>query len=173
MTAAITEYNPQGTQTAGMSRIVLVPAIADRATLAPTVPEINAGIAIECAIDAFGPGVKPSTTERKMLCDKVAKKRLGSESYDDLPISFVLDDPQGADQKLLDKLVKGSTVFLVHRPGMAHTTAFAAAQKVQVIEAIVATRNLTALDTKEAAEYQVEATLMPQNITDIFVAVKA
>lgn len=167
----LTSYNPQGMATAGMSTIGVTPAIAN--IEAPTLAELNGGIVFQCATEAFGLGISAGTVSRKKLCDVVAKKRRGETEYDDITLTFTLDAPQGAEQKLLDAFEMGATVFLYHRPGMTHTEPFAAAQKVMVIEAIVNTRTLAEITTENGEEYQATVTLMPQSATDLFGTVAA
>ena len=167
----ITTSDPAGPQTAGNSLIGVTSAIAD--IKAPKVSELDAGIRFECAIEKFGVTISTKTTARQKLCDVIATKKLGASEYDDITISFTLEDPQGASQPLLDKFAQGATVYLFHRPGLAHGSTIAAAQKMQVIKAIVATRYLNEVSTTEGEEYEVTATLMPQDATDIFGTVAA
>lgn len=167
----ITTYAPTGTQTAGMSAIIVAPAVANINT--PTLAEINAGIAAHCALEEFGVSVSSKTTERKKLCDTIAQKRLGSATYDEISLEFPVEDPQGATQVLLDALAVGVTKYFIHRPGMAYGAAFASGQKVQVVKGLVLSRFLKPITTADGEEYTVVATIAPQAATDIFVAVAA
>ena len=163
-------YDPDPIMTSGNSMIGVATAIADIKN--PTIAEMNSATYFECAIEKFGVGIKTKTTERQKLCDVIATKRLGSASYDDLPITFTID-PQATSQKLLDMLTVGSIVYLVHRPGIMHSDPVAAGQKVQVIKAIVSTRYLEDVTTKDGEEYEATVMLLPQEATDLFGTVKA
>lgn len=166
-----TFYDPAGVNTAGKSQIGVVTAIADIEK--PTLTELSAGTAFECAIESFGLTISASSTSRKKLCDLVATKTPGNSEYDDLEFSFVLDDPQAATQPLLDKFTTGSTVYLYHRPGEDHDTAIATGDMVQVIKGKVMKRQLDQVTTDEGQEYSATVTIAPSEGTDILVAVVA
>ena len=171
MTATPIEYAPPGVQTAAKSRILIVPAIAD--IDAPTVAEINAAssIAIECAIEQFGISISPSTLSRKKLCHSVAQKKPGTSEYDDITMSATLQDPQGADQPIVDALPVGAVKYAVHRPGEDHETPIDTGDTVQVSKIQVATRYLNPVTTDEGQEYEMTAVLTVQDSTDLFVKV--
>lgn len=165
----VTVYNPDGFAVAANSMIGVTLAVAN--IQAPTLAELTAGTVFQCATEAFGSTTTVSTVERKKLCHTVAQKRRGNMSYDDVTLTFTLDDPQGATQGLLDIFANDAKVFLFHRPGMTHTSALAATQKVQVIEAIVMNRDLAELTTNEGSEYQATVVLGVQARTDLLVPI--
>lgn len=160
----ITQYGPDGTPTAGNSLVGVVEAIAD--INAPTLAELDAGMAFECALDVFGITKEVSWQSRKKLCDRISTQRPGQMQYgfsSDLRVT--MEDPQ-ADQPLLAKFVEGATVYLFHRPGMDHDTPLASAQKVQVVKGIVGSVTIGEINTDEGQEYEAVVSLGVQDMND-------
>ncbi len=114
----------------GNIRVSYVPSIADIA--APTVTELTAGTALECLLTADG--LKPSSDEDTVavpkLCQTINAKAPGRTTYG-FDLTFVRqDDP--TDDVAWTTLLRGTEGYLVIRYGLAHGTAWTAAQKVEV-----------------------------------------
>lgn len=167
MSATITEYSPDGMETAGNSRIVVIPTVANIDAI--TVAEFNSGTAIECAIERFGPTIDVAMREVRKLCDKRSREIPGNRKVSIEDIEFELGDPQ-AENKLVTLLAEDSTVVLVHRPGIDHRDPAAAAQKYQAIRGMVASLRLAPLSTDEGDTYRGILSLSVQDMNDGFLA---
>jgi len=171
--SVITVYDPAGIATAANSRIVVLPAVADLNAI--TVAEWNAGLAVECATEAFGTQTNVSMVSRKKLCDPVATQRPGDRTYEmSGELRLTLDDPQAADGlELMDKFALDDTVYLAHRPGLAHTDAAAADQRYEGLKAIVAGVDLAPISTEAGEEYEFVVQLAIQERTQVFGTIAA
>lgn len=163
MSATITEYNPDGMETAGNSRIVVIPSVADIDKI--TVTEWNSGTAIECATTAFGLNVDVQMRERRMLCDKIARQTPGVRNVTTEALVIEAGDLQ-ADNALLELLAQGARVVIAHRPSIPHETAAAAGQKYEAVEVIVASQTLVALSNEDGQTYEVTHALAVQEKND-------
>ena len=130
---SITIPNPPGIDAAGRGAVFWVPAIADPAT--PTVAELQAGVALSCALDTWPTTVDQSTTSRSKYCDSQPRQQLGKPQYSAGPIVYDYD-PQGADTSghyaYYDDLTPGLDGYFVDRRGVDAEEAIAAGQKVDV-----------------------------------------
>lgn len=169
--SVVTVYDPDGVATAGNSQIGIAPIILDINN--PLVSELSAGTVFECATEAFSSTTNVSNVTRKKLCDLVATERPGDRNYQVEQLSIVLDDPQGEDQPLLDMFGLDDTIYLWHRPGMAHDAAIEDGQKVQVVQAIVASVDLAPISTEAGEEYEFLVGLSVQGRTQVFGTVTA
>ena len=122
-------YNPDDTYTAGNTAVVLCPSVANIA--APTVAEIEAGYAIQCAIESIELSSDVDTQSRKKLCDTVATQSPGEMTYTTADTEIVASDPQQKNN-ILELCAPGSIVYMIVRPGVKHNAAFAANQRVWV-----------------------------------------
>ena len=159
MSATITEYNPDGMETAGNSRIVVIPTVADINKI--TVAEWNSGTAIECATTAFGLNVDVQMRERRMLCDKIARQTPGARTVSVEALVLELGDPQ-AENALMELLSEDARVVIAHRPGVEHTDAAAAGQKYEAVSVIVASQTLVALSNEDGQTYEATHALAVQ-----------
>lgn len=165
----ITVYSPPGIHTAGMSRIVVCPSMGD--IEAPTVEEIESGIAIECALEEYGVAPKPQVQEIVPFGDGTGILALAtSTGYDTLTLTATMKDPQAGDP-LLALLARGSVVWLVHRPGVEHDAPITPGELVQVTMARVTSRTLSPLSTDDGDEYQLLVSLAVQDTTDLLVPI--
>lgn len=168
MTAStFTAYDPSGHLVAGNSTVLAVDAIAN--INAPTAAELNTtgAVAIQCAMEEFGITTDVSWRERKKLCDKIATQSPGNRTFGmSSELRITLDDPQGDEQRALDKFVIDGVVYLVHRPGKPHTAPFVAGDKVQVVKAIVGAVDLAPINTDEGAEYDAVVQVGIQEMND-------
>lgn len=159
MTATITEYGPDGMETAGNSRIVVIPTVADINAI--TLAEWNSGTAIECATSAFGLNVDVNMIEKKRLCDKIARQRPGNRNVTIEALVLVMGDPQ-AENAMLELLAEGQTVTIVHRPGIEHRTEGKVGDKYEAVRVQVSSQTLVALSEDEGQEYEVTHALAVQ-----------
>lgn len=169
--STVTFYDPNGHATAGNSMAIATDTVAS--LTAPTVAELNAGIAFECAIEEIGMSATHTTVTRRKICDTVAERKLGVAEYGDVTISFVLDDPQGSTQKLWAMFEPRKQVVIAQRWGLAHNTALASAQKLSsIFRARVATRVLDSVTTADGEEYTATVVLTEVD-PEFFVAIAA
>ena len=147
---SITPYNPDDHYTAGNTTVLILPACANAE--APTVAEINAGYAIQCAIEELEMTVDADTTERKKICDKVATQSVGKRTYQAGDTSLVAEDPQQASP-LMDLLIEDAIVYLLVRPGMDDSKAFRAGQRVWVDRRQVVSVSPMTINTDEGNAY--------------------
>lgn len=152
---SLTVFNPDGVEVLENSAVIVAPAVADLDK--PTVAEYNAGTAIQCSIKAFGISTDVSYVSSQYLCDKVAKKRVGNREYNLEPLTIKIGDPQA--ETISAKFVEDSVVYLIHRPGLKHTTPAAASQKAQVIKARVAAVDLVPIGVEEGSVYELRVAL--------------
>jgi len=152
---SLTVFNPDGVEVLENSAVIVAPAVAD--INEPTVAEYNAGTAIQCSIKAFGISTDVSYVSSQYLCDKVAKKRVGNREYNLEPLTIKIGDPQS--ETISAKFVEDSVVYLIHRPGLKHTTPAASSQKAQVIKARVAAADLVPIGVEEGSVYELRVAL--------------
>jgi hypothetical protein len=116
--------------TDGQIKVTYVPSIADIA--APTVAELTAGTDFECLITADGlnPSSDEDTVAIPKLCQTINAQAPGRTTYG-FDLTFVRQEDE-ADDTAWSTLLRGTEGFLVVRYGIAHDTAYAAAQSVQV-----------------------------------------
>lgn len=134
MTVTIPEY----VTAEGNVKVAYVPAIAS--LTAPTAVELNAAAAVDitCYLPETWGGVtaEQSRGTQRRMCSKETFETLGrtSRSVADITYTYL---PQGTTSdpgnKVKTALTPGSKGYLVVRYGPAATTAFAAAQKVDIL----------------------------------------
>lgn len=168
---AFVAHNPTAVLTAGKSTIAVVTAIAD--ITKPTATELNAitTTTIECATEAFNSTTESAVRERKMLCHDVAVEVPSTRKYQVDDLVIMIGDPQ--TETVSAKFALDTVVYLVHRPGVTHTTAFTAAEKVQVIKARTAAVDLRAISTGEGDEYAIVVKFAIEDRTNLLVPVVA
>lgn len=147
----ITVFNPDDTFTAGNVVINLMPAVAN--IKAPTLAEWNAGTMIQCATEEFESSTAVKTNERKKLCDKVSTQVTGSRTYSASDTAIVSGDPQGATPYPAI-IIPDATVYVGVRPGLDHTVAAAAAQKVWIDERQVLAIDPVKITTDDGDAFQ-------------------
>ena len=90
----ITIPAPDGIEAAGRGAVIFAPAIANLED--PTLAEVSAGIALQCALDAFPTSLDQPTTTRTKYCMKQGVQSPGKATYSVGPL--VVDwDHQGLD----------------------------------------------------------------------------
>lgn len=167
MSATITEYSPDGMETAGNSRIVVIPTVADINAI--TLAEWNSGTAIECATTAFALNTETNMIEKRYLCDKIARQRPGARNVTVEALVVEVGDPQ-AENALLSLLAEDSTVVIAHRPGVEHRAAAASGQKYQAVRVLVTSQNLVGLSGEEGQTYEATHGLAVQAKNDGFLS---
>lgn len=130
---SITVYDPDDYYTAGNTTINIMPAVASATLAVVTTAEWNAGVAVQGATEELGLTTDASTSSRKKIADKVATQRPGARTYQVSDTVLVASDPQAANT-LIDGLTLDAIKYLGVRPGVADTTAAAAAQKVWLVK---------------------------------------
>lgn len=151
MSATITEYASDGMEIAAKSRLVWIPTVADIDAISVT--EFNTGTAFECATTAFGLVPEVTAREIRKLCDVITRRRVGSRSWSVEALVIDIEDPQAVNA-LLDLMAADSEGVLVHRPGLEHDAAAAAAQKYEAVKVTVASQALVPLSSDEGSVYQ-------------------
>lgn len=126
-----TAYVPSDMKTAGNATIILTASIADMN--APTVAELDAGIAIECATRGFGSSTNVSTTSDQYLCDVEAREEEGARTRSLEPIEYDVADPQ-AEDAVLAIADEGMVYYVAVRYGVPHGEAVAADKYVDVFK---------------------------------------
>lgn len=149
---SITAYDPDDQYTAGNTVINIMPAVASTTLAAVTVAEWNAGTMIQCAIEEFAMTTNASTATRKKLCDKVATQRPGARTYEASDTVIVASSPQAANA-LIEGLTLDAIKYVAVRPGLADTTAAAAAQKIWVDKRQVLAVDPEPMTTEEGNAY--------------------
>ena len=129
----ITIPAPDGIEAAGRGAVLFVPAVAD--LTAPTMAEMSAGIALQCALDAFPTSLDQPTTTRTKYCMKQGVQSPGKATYSVGPL--VVDwDHQSLDSTgkyaYQEDLVEGAKGYLIDRRGLDHDAAWAAGQIVTI-----------------------------------------
>lgn len=127
--------------TTGISRLWWVPAIAS-ATLAPTVAEVNAGTDLTPFLtrDGFDAPQTSATIDASDASSRVNKTIPGNIEAAKITIKAYRDSV-AADDDAWAALPTDAAGFLVERPFGGSAVAVAAAQKVNVWEAVVVSRS--------------------------------
>lgn len=124
----------------GQIKVTFVPAIANIA--APTTTELAAGTALECLITADGLEIKTDegVVEIPKLCETSMSQAPGRTTHG-VTLTIVRKTIAGEDLGW-SVLLRGTVGFLVIRPGLAYTTAYASTQKCVVYPGTVGERRL-------------------------------
>ena len=117
------------------TRVHWVPGATITNLAAPTVAQINAGPDITCFItrDGLNPGGTTNKVDSAGLCTRIDGQVVGSVGYD-FTLKMFRDNASGGDDAW-DLANWGDLGQLVVRRGVPYSTAFAAAQKVEVYDA--------------------------------------
>lgn len=144
------------------TRVSWVTTIADIA--APTVAELGAGTDITCFLtkDGLNPGGSTNGVDAGTLCNRIDGQVAGSVSYQATLKGYRYTPV--ADDDFWDLAVYGTAGHLVVRRGIAHDTAWAAAQKLEVYksqmgEPIPASSAANAMQTFEVSLFIEDAEL--------------
>ena len=134
---------PDGVETLGNEAVWFVPAIVN--TSAPTVAELTAGVPLQCALtSAFNPNGEQSSGEDVRLCSRDTFEAPGRNRVTIDALEYVYD-PQAPEDtteyKAYSMLEPGTKGFIVDRRGLAHETAWTAAQVVDVYPVTLGERN--------------------------------
>ena len=137
-----------------MTKVYWVPTIADIS--APTVSELTAGVDITCFLtkDGLAPGGSTSKVDGGSLCSRVDGQSIGSVTYDATLKGYRDRESGGDDFWILCSW--NAAGYLVIRRGTTYSTAFAAANKVEVYEASMGEPVMasSAKDTNQTFEVQ-------------------
>lgn len=114
----------------GMIKAAFVPTIAN--VSAPTVAELNAGVDLEGRLTADGLNISGDTAsvDTSKLNSSVNSETIGRDSYT-VSLTYVRGSGTEAED-VQDALVRGAAGYLVVRSNVVSTTAWAAAQEVEV-----------------------------------------
>lgn len=133
---SLTTYDPDDSYTAGNTTINIMPAVASATLAAVTVAEWNAGTTVQEATEEFSTTTDAQTIPRKKIGDTIATQLPGARTYQMSDTVLVASSPQAANA-LIEGLTLDAIKYIGVRPGLADTTAAAAAQKIWVIKARV------------------------------------
>lgn len=114
----------------GMIKVAFVPTITN--VDAPTVAEITAGVDLEGRLTADGLNISGDTAsvDTSKLNSSVNSETIGRDSYT-VSLTYVRgSDSEATDVQ--DALVRGAAGYLVVRSNVVSTTAWTAAQEVEV-----------------------------------------
>lgn len=153
---------PEAIKQQGNTAVTVVQTIAD--TDSPGLAaEINAAssVNISCYLYTGGEGTATTNTGEapRRLCSTKVLQQYGTTTYSITDLQYVYD-PQADDADPANAakaaLTEGSEVFLVIRKGLpAETTAFAAAQKVDVWRVRLGPQNRTRTGDGEFDEFSI------------------
>jgi len=149
----LTTYDPDDQYTAGNTTINIMPAVASATLAAVTVAEWDAGTTIQEATEEFSLTTDASTLSRKKIGDTVATQRPGSRTYQISDTVLVASSPQSANT-LIEGLTIDAIKYIGVRPGLADTTAAAAAQKVWLAKVQVLSCDPEPITTEDGNAYQ-------------------
>lgn len=144
----------------GNTRVAYAPAISNVA--APTTAELNAGILLQDFITADGlMGFEATTAEvdTSALSSTFDTKTPGRDSFSGTGLRIKKQD--GTDT-IFNTLVKGTTGYIVIRRGVTSTTAWAAAQKVEVYPVTVGREKRLAPAANSVEKYEVPTMVSAQ-----------
>lgn len=117
----------------GNVRVAFVPTIAD--TAAPTSAELSAAGAVDLSCyltgDGFNPGLDEAVVADDRLCSTDTFEQPGRKQRN-LSVTYIDNTNSTDPNEAAETLIPGSEGFIVKRSGLAYTTAFAAAQTVEV-----------------------------------------
>ena len=122
----VSRYVPDDMKTDGNFMLVFCESIEDLA--APTLAELNAGVAVECASRGFDQSTNVSTNTDQYLCDTEAREEVGSRTRQIAPFEIDAEDIT-TDDDFTDLVTEDAVVYLWVRPGVKHTEDIAAAQR--------------------------------------------
>ena len=168
---------PEATKAQGNISVTVVASVAD--TDAPDLSsEINAAgsVNVSCFLYDNGSVVNATTnkvTANARLCTTEQFQQFGNTTYEVSDLIYVYD-PQASgtadENKAKTLLAEGSDVYLVERLGLdAQTTAYAAAQLVNVYHVRLGPQNRTRQGDAEAAEFSItqSAILLEPPVYDV------
>jgi hypothetical protein len=114
----------------GNNKVSFVPTIANQA--APTTAELNAGTSLECLIMADGLDINTDedVVSAPKLCETTTSEQPG-RSKTTIQLTCVRKDV-AVDDVAWTLLERGLTGYVVVRRGLTYSTAWTAAQKVEV-----------------------------------------
>ncbi len=119
----------------GNLKVVWVPVIAN--IFAPTVLELNAasGVDLSCYLtpDGYTPGGDMASVTDDRLCSLATYEKAGRET-NSLSLKYIYQPqlPAATDNKAYSTLVSLTTGFIVERWGKIHSSAFVAADRVDI-----------------------------------------
>lgn len=119
----------------GMIKVGFVPAIAD--VDGPTVAELTAGVDLEGRLTADGLSIGSETAgiDTSKLNSTANSETIGRDTFS-VSVTYVRgSDTEATDVQ--DALVRGAAGYLVVRRNIVSTTAWAAAQEVEIYPVIV------------------------------------
>ena len=128
---APTLYQPSTMRTAGNVALIITPSVDD--ITAPTVAELEAGVAIQCATRGWGGSTTVQKNSDQYLCQTESVEETGQRTRTLTAIEVDMANPANAGtDALLAVVEEDAIVYVIERPGIAHDTAPAAAQEVDV-----------------------------------------
>jgi hypothetical protein len=150
-------------------RLQFVPTIASQA--APTVAEINAGTDLTPWLtpDGLTTNLNGTTIDVQAANSRYKATAPGSYGGDPITAKFFRDDTTDTAYTTLPRLTTG--YFVIRRMGPLSSTAFAAAQKVEVWPITVISCNPMPTADNEAQKFEVSCSVQPApSITGVVAA---
>lgn len=115
------------TNVAGNTTVVSMPAVVGFDVPTLTLPEVEAGTRIDCAIRGLKIGADVKNTQDQFLCDENKVEFAGAVEYSADDLILQAGDPQNIDP-FLASMVRGQTLYLGERYGIKSAEPFAADQ---------------------------------------------
>jgi len=171
---------PEATKAQGNISVTVVASIDD--TSAPSLAtDVNAtsSVNVSCFLYDNGSVVNATTnkvTANARLCTTEQFQQFGNTTYEVSDLIYVYD-PQASgsadENQAKDLLDEGSDVYIVERNGLdARTSAYAAAQLVNIYHVRLGKQNRTRQGDAEAAEFSItqSAILLEPPVYDVAIA---
>lgn len=136
----------------GNVKVTYVPVIANKA--APTVAELTAGTDLQCLItsDGLQVSVNEDVISIPKLCETTNSEAPGRATFQ-VTLTLVRKTVVAEDDAWTT-LLRNTAGFLVMRYGLAHDTAYAASQEVQVFPGKAGERRPQPVEANGAVKFQ-------------------
>ena len=152
---SVTSYDPAGTLTAGNLRVVIsaTPHTVNATTgaLSTTKVAANAAKAVQCAIETFATSTDVAYRQRRKLCDVESTEKVATRTRRLETLTITGDKTNEA--AVLAILTEDARIGIIARPYAPHTAPFAAADKVWLFNATVASVDPAPVSTADGEEF--------------------
>lgn len=138
----VIRWNPATSTSRGNIAIGIAPSVVD--LNAPTVDELNAGMAIECSVTDFNASSSTNSESVDWICTPVSEQLPSSTSHtvDDILIKATGQE----DDQLINNLKLGDVVYIYRRDGLPSDEDIASGNFVWVWKVVI-----TSIDPAEAS----------------------
>lgn len=152
----------------GNIKVTYVPDIANIS--APTTTELTAGTDLECLVtaDGFQPTVNEEVVSIAKLCETSNAEAPGRATHQ-IVLTMVRQDTE-AEDVAWTTLLRGTSGYLVVRYGVAHDTAYASGDSVQVFPGKAGERRPQPPEANGATQFQSQWYVSAQPDLDAVVA---